>query len=84
MSTALLPFARRELTGEQWGRAAGESVLVADTDLKAWAAAPREQTRTRGLTGVACKHQGEKKGGCILARTGWLGTAQWQAIFASD
>lgn len=41
--------------------APGESVLVADTDLKAWAAAPTEQTCTRGLTGVACKHQGEKR-----------------------
>ena len=35
-------------------------MLVADTDLEAWVAAPREETCT---TGVACKHQGKK---------GWL------------
>lgn len=41
--------------------APGESVLVAHTDLKAWAAAPTEETYTRGLTGAACRRQGEKE-----------------------
>lgn len=65
-------------------RAPEESVLVADTDLEGWVAALREETCTRVLSGVVCKNQGEKRMASLLPGSDWLGTTQWQAIFASD
>lgn len=66
----------------------GQTLLLqsdlCDCDLEAWVAALREETCTRGLTRVVSKHQGKKKGGCVLTRTSWLATTQWQAIFALD